>query len=143
MTKRFASNEEAILYMREVAVAGSGFSSWLGVEPVQCWNGEAELTLAVRSELTQHHGFVHGAIIGLMADNACAWAAASVSGDVVTGSYAISFLAPAKGTGLRAKGFVVKAGRRQVIVRADVWSEDQSGEQTLVAVAQATIIPVG
>jgi uncharacterized protein (TIGR00369 family) len=143
MTKRFASNDETVRYMREVAVAGSGFSHWLGVDPVRCWEGEAELTLTVRAELTQHHGFVHGAIIGLMADNACAWAAASVAGDVVTGSYAINFLAPARGAGLRAKGVVVKAGKRQVIVRADVWAEDQGGDQTLVAVAQATIIPIG
>ncbi len=143
MSQRFASNEESVRYMREVAVAGSGFSSWLGVDPVRCWEGEAELTLEVRAELTQHHGFVHGAIVGLMADNACAWAAASVAGDVVTGSYLINFLAPARGTKLRAQGIVVKAGKRQVIVRADVWSEDKSGERTLVAVAQATIVPTG
>lgn len=143
MTQRFASDEEAVRYMREVAVAGSGFSSWLGVDPVRCWDGEAELTLAVRPELTQHHGFVHGAIVGLMADNACAWAAASVAGDVVTGGYSISFLAPARGARLRAKGVVAKAGRRQVIARADVWSEDEGGSRTLVAIAQATIVPVG
>ena len=143
MVQRFASNEESIRYMREVAVGGSGFSNWLGVEPVRCWEGEAELTLTVRAEMTQHHGLVHGAIVGLMADNACAWAAASVAGDVVTGSYTISFLAPAKGAVLRAKGLVVKAGKRQVIVRADIWSEEQGGDQTLIAVAQATIVPVG
>lgn len=128
--------------MREVAVAGSGFSSWLGVEPIRCWEGEAELTLSVRQNLTQHHGFVHGAIIGLMADNACAWAAASVAGDVVTGSYTINFLAPARGVSLRAKGIVLKAGKRQVVVRADVWSEGQGEDRTLVVVAQATIVPV-
>jgi uncharacterized protein (TIGR00369 family) len=92
--------------------------------------------------MTQHHGFVHGAVVGLMADNACAWAAASLAGDVVTGSYTISFLAPAKGASLRAKGNVVKSGRRQVIVRADVWSEIAGEEPILIAVAQATIVPV-
>jgi hypothetical protein len=81
-------------------------------------------------------------VTGLVAF-ACAWAAASLAGDVVTGSYTISFLAPAKGAGLRAKGIVIKPGRRQVIVRADVWSEDDAGEPTLVAVAQATIVPTG
>jgi uncharacterized protein (TIGR00369 family) len=142
MVDRFSNNDEAVSYMREVAVGRSGFSSWLGVDPVRCWQGEAELTLAVRPDMTQHHGFVHGAVVGLMADNACAWAAASLAGDVVTGSYTISFLAPAKGTSLRAKGHVVKPGKRQVIVRADVWSEIGGEEPTLVAVAQATIVPV-
>lgn len=140
---RFESPEQSIAYMKRVAVGGSGFSQWLDVEPVRVWEGESELTLAMRSELTQHHGFAHGAIVGLMADNACAWAAASAAGDVVTGSYTINFLAPATGAMLRAMGTVVKAGRKQVIVRADVWSETEGEEPKRVAVAQATVIPTG
>ena len=143
MAERFASNEEAVAYMREVAVARSGFSSWLGVEPLRVWEGESELLLEMRPELTQHHGFAHGAIVGLMADNACAWAAASVAGDVVTGGYSINFVAPARGQRLRARGTVVKPGRRQVVVRADVWAENDGADPVLVAVAQATVVPVG
>lgn len=140
--RRFETNEQAVAYMRGVAVKRSGFSSWLGVEPVRVFEGTSELTLDVRPELTQHHGFAHGAIVGLMADNACAWAAASVAGDVVTGSYTINFLAPATGTRLRSKGEVVRAGKRQVIVRAEVWSESDDAEPKLAAVAQATVMPV-
>ncbi|MEL6877489.1 MAG: PaaI family thioesterase [Pseudomonadota bacterium] len=139
---RFDSPEAAIAYMKAVAVKKSGFSSWLDVEPITVWQGESELTLTLRPEMTQHHGFAHGAIVGLMADNACAWAGASVAGDVVTGNYTINFLRPAMGTMLRAKGQVIKPGKRQVVVRADVWAE--GGEKTLhVATAQATIIPTG
>lgn len=143
MADRFASNEEAIAYMRAVAVQGSGFTRFLGVEPIRCWRGEAELRLAVRPDMTQHHGYAHGAIVGLMADNACAWAAASVAGDVVTGSYTIHFLAPARSAALRAVGTVIKAGKRQVVVRADVWAEDEGAAPVLVAVAQATVVPTG
>ncbi len=140
--QRFETPEQARAYLRKVAVGQSGFSRWLDVDPVRVWEGESELALAIRDEMTQHHGFAHGAIVGLMADNACAWAAASVAGDVVTGSYTINFLAPATGTVLRAKGTVIKAGKRQVVVRADVWSEDGASEGAkLVATAQATIIP--
>ena len=96
----------------------------------------------MREELTQHHGFAHGAIVGLMADNACAWAAASIAGDVVTGSYTINFVAPARGQRLRAEGVVVKPGRRQIVVRADVWAENDGADPMLVAVAQATVAPV-
>ena len=140
--RRFETPAQAIAYMKQVAVAGSGFSRWLDVEPLRVWDGESELTLAVRPEHTQHHGFAHGAIVGLMADNACAWAAASVAGDVVTGGYTINFLAPATGTHLRAKGRVVRAGKRQVIVTAEVWSESTDTAPKLVAVAQATVMPV-
>ena len=140
---RFDSPEASIAYMRKVAVARSGFSAWLDVEPVKVWQGESELTLTLRPEMTQHHGFAHGAIVGLMADNACAWAGASVAGDVVTGGYTIDFLRPAKGERLRAKGTVVKAGKRQVVVRADVWVESEGEAPVHVAAAQATIVPTG
>jgi uncharacterized protein (TIGR00369 family) len=140
---RFDSPEASIAYMRKVAVARSGFSAWLDVEPVRVWQGESELTLTLRPEMTQHHGFAHGAIVGLMADNACAWAGASVAGDVVTGGYTIDFLRPAKGERLRAKGQVIKAGKRQVVVRADVWAESEGAAPVHVAAAQATIVPTG
>lgn len=140
---RLASPEDSIAYMKKVAVARSGFSAWLDVEPVTVWEGESELLLVMRPEMTQHHGYAHGAIVGLMADNACAWAGASVAGDVVTGGYTIDFLRPAKGERLRAKGTVIKAGKRQVVVRADVWAESDGEEPVHVAVAQATIVPTG
>ena len=141
---RFDSPAASLDYMRRVAVGKSGFSNWLQVEPVICWQGQSELVLELRPDMTQHHGFGHGAIVGLMADNACAWAAASAVGDVVTGSYTINFLAPARGARLRAKGTVIKAGKRQVIVRSDVWAEGPGeNESVLVAVAQATIVPTG
>ena len=140
---RFETNEQAIAYMKKVAVAASGFTNFLGVEPLVCFEGQSELLLTIRKDMTQHHGFAHGAIVGVMADNACAWAASSVIGDVVTGSYTLNFLNPAKGTHLRAKGRVVKAGKRQAVVQAEVWSESAGAKPVLAAVATATIIPVG
>jgi uncharacterized protein (TIGR00369 family) len=139
----FPTPEAALEYMKKVAVTRSGFASWLDVEPLKVWEGESELTLDLRPDMTQHLGYAHGAIIGLMADNACAWAGASVAGDVVTGGYTISFLRPAKGKRLRAKGKVVKAGKRQVVVRADVWAETEGEAPIHVAAAQATIVPTG
>ena len=144
MSRPGFDNEQQVLdYMRKVAVGRSGFSTFLQLEPVRCWDGYAEIVMTVRPEMTQHHGFAHGAIVGLMADNACAWAASSAVGDVVTGGYTINFLAPAQGARLRSTGQVVKAGKRQVIVRADVWSEGVGEPPVLVAIAQATIVPTG
>jgi uncharacterized protein (TIGR00369 family) len=142
-TRRFDTPEAALDYMKRVAVQGSGFTRFAAIEPLKVWEGESELTIALRDDLTQHHGYAHGAVVGLMADNACAWAAASVAGDVVTGSYTIHFLAPGKGERLRAKGQVVKAGKRQVIVRAEVWAESADAPPVLAAIATATIVPVG
>ena len=142
-TSRFANNDDAIRYMKKVAVQGSGFTRFLGIEPLTVWDGVAELVVPVRDDMTQHHGFAHGAIIGAMADNACAWAGSSVLGDVVTGSYSINFLSPARGTHLRAKATVVKAGKRQAVVQAEVWAEAEGQPPVLAAVATATILPTG
>lgn len=139
----FGSNEEAIRYMKKVAVQGSGFTRFLDIEPLTVWDGVSELVVSVRDDMTQHHGFAHGAVIGAMADNACAWAGSSVLGDVVTGSYSINFLNPARGTLLRARGQVVKAGKRQAVVQAEVWAEGDDQPPVLAAVATATIIPTG
>jgi uncharacterized protein (TIGR00369 family) len=140
--RQIDSPEAALDYMKRVAVQGSGFTRFAGIEPLKVWEGESELTVALRDDLTQHHGFAHGAVVGLMADNACAWAAASVAGDVVTGSYTIHFLAPARGERLRAKGQVVRAGKRQVIVRAEVWAEAEGVAPVLAAIATATVVPL-
>ena len=132
---------EAMLARLERSVTSSGYSSWLAARPLKCWQGEAELEIPVRPEMTQHHGYVHGSILGAAADNACAWAAASVAGDVVTSEYKIHLLAPAKGQKVLARGKVVRAGRRQVVTQAEVFALD--GEQeTLVAIATATIATV-
>lgn len=137
------SPAEALALMKRIAVDGSGFTRFAAVEPLVCWQGQSELLLDLRPDLTQHHGFAHGAVIGMMADNACAWAASSVAGDVVTSNYTLHFLAPAKGERLRAKGFVVRAGKRQVVCRAEVWSEADGAEPVLAAIATATITPLG
>lgn len=132
---------EAMLALLERSVLTSGFSTLLGARPTRCWQGEAELVIDLRPELTQHHGYAHGAVVGAAADNACAWAAASIAGDVVTASYTLHLLAPAKGERLRARGEVVKAGKRQLAVRADVFAES-GGEARLVATALASVARV-
>ena len=125
----------------KASVMTSGYSTVLAIEPLKCWSGESELVVELRPELMQHHGFAHGAVVGAASDNACAWAAASVAGDVVTSSYTLHLVAPAKGERLRALGHVLKNGRRLLTVRADVYAET-GGESRLVATALASIAKV-
>lgn len=125
--------------MRDV-IEHSPFTRWLGTDILRCDGGEAELEVAITPGLTQHHGVVHGAVLGAVADNACAWAAASVAGDVVTLEYKINLLGPAVGTTLVGRGRVVKASRRVVTATADVIAR-QAGDERLVA-TMATILPV-
>ncbi|WP_439635462.1 PaaI family thioesterase [Oceanicaulis sp.] len=118
------------------------FTRWTGLEVIKAENGEVETRLVLRKDdMTQHHGFLHGGLVGFLADNAAAYAAATVVGDVVTSQFTVNFLSPGIGSAFRARAQVIKAGKRQVVVRVDIIAEQDQGEK-LIAVAQATISPV-
>src|SRR5438034_8523900 len=100
--------------------------------------GAVEIALPFRDDLTQQKGFVHGGIIGMIADSACGYAAYSLmpsSASLVTVEYKMNILAPARGS-LVARGKVVKAGRTLTVARAEVYAEDgthvASMQQTLM-----------
>src|SRR5688572_24162188 len=109
--------------------------------------GKAEVSLPYRPEITQQKGYVHGGIIGMIADNACGYAAYSLmpeSASLVTVEYKINILAPARGS-LVAKGEVIKAGRTLTVTRAEVYAEDgthvASMQQTLMMLADTADTP--
>ncbi len=132
---------EGMLARLRESVATSGFSMLLGAQPLRCWKGCAELVIPLTEQLTQHHGYAHGAVVGAAADNACSWAAASIAGDVVTANYTVHLLAPARGERLRAKGWVLSRGRRLITASAEVFAES-GDDATLVATALASVAVV-
>jgi uncharacterized protein (TIGR00369 family) len=136
------NREVATLEIMRQVIPKSPFTAFLGTEITVCADGVAELEVRIRPELTQHHGFAHGAIVGCVADNACAWAAASVVGDVVTAEYKLHLLAPAVGQKLIGRGRVIKASSRLVTASADVYAVNGETEKH-VATMLATIMPVG
>jgi len=107
------------------------------VEPGRCI-----IELTVREELTQQHGYVHGGIVGMIADSAGGYAAFSLmpaDASVLTVEYKINMLAPAAGERLVATGEVLKPGRTLSIVRADVVAL-RDGRATRVAAMQQTLM---
>jgi len=123
-------------FARQAAMALIG-ATMTRVEPGRC-----EVELPVRDELTQQHKFVHGGIVGMIADSAGGYAAFTLmpaDSSVLTVEYKINMLAPAKGERLRAVGTVIKPGRTLSIVRADVTALD-GGRETLVAAMQQTLM---
>lgn len=105
--------------------------------------GEVELSLPIRPDHLQHSGAVHGGVIGAMADNAAGAAAATVlppGQGIVTAEYRISFLAPAVGQTLIARGSVLKPGRSLIHTKSDVVAVADNRE-SLVATALASMVP--
>ena len=125
----------------ESALSHSAFANLLGAELLDFAPGKVSLQVHSRPELCQHHGFLHGAVVGFMIDSGCAWAAASLVGDVVTSEYKLNLLAPAIGEKLICRSEVLKAGQRQAVCRADVFAV-KDGVEKLVATGLATIARV-
>ncbi len=100
--------------------------------------GRVEVALPYRDDLTQQKGFIHGGIIGMIADTACGYAAYSLMPadcSLVTVEYKINILAPARGS-LVARGEVIRPGRTLTVTRGEVYSDDgkhvASMQQTLM-----------
>lgn len=89
--------------------------------------GEVEVVLPFNEALTQQSGFIHGGIVGMIADCACAYAAVSRLPEgrgLLTAEYKVNLLAPARGERLRAVARVVRSGRRLTVCVADVFAEE-------------------
>jgi uncharacterized protein (TIGR00369 family) len=119
-------------------LAQQPLSVLLGAELIAFEPGLAELALPLRAELRQQHGFAHGGAIAYLADNALTFAAGTVFDDALTLEMKLNYVRPARGTRLVARATVVHAGKRQAVVRCDVFDVNSQGEQ-LCAVAQGTI----
>jgi len=101
--------------------------------------GRVEIELPFRDDLTQQKGFVHGGILGMIADTACGYAAFSLMPagcSLVTVEYKINILSPARGS-LVARGEVVKPGRTLTIARAEVYADDGSHVATMLQTLMA------
>ncbi len=92
--------------------------------------------------IEQQHGFVHGGVVGMIADSAAGYAAMttiSANASVLTVEYKMNLLAPADGDKLIARGQVIRAGRTLIITKAEVFAI-KNEQPTLCALMQQTIM---
>lgn len=114
----------------------------IGAELAELEPGFAEIHLPHRPEITQQHGYIHGGVVGMIADSAAGYAANTLTphdSSVLTVEYKLNLLAPADGQRLVARGEVIKPGRTLLITRAEVFAV-RDEKWTLCAVMQQTII---
>ena len=105
--------------------------------------GAAEVSLPFRADLTQQKGFIHGGIVGMIADTACGYAAYSLmpaSASLVTVEYKINILAPGRGSVYVAEGRVLKAGRTLTVTRAEVYAETAAGRVHVASMQQTVLL---
>lgn len=114
----------------------------IGAELAVVEPGCTEIHLPYSAAITQQHGFIHGGIVGMIADSAAGYAASTLTvadASVLTVEYKINLLAPAEGERLIARGEVVRPGRTLIITRAEVFAI-RAEQWTLCAVMQQTIM---
>lgn len=104
--------------------------------------GRTEIHLQHWSGVEQQHGFVHGGVVGMIADSAAGYAAMTMvpeNASVLTVEYKMNLLAPADGEKLIARGRVVRPGRTLIVTQAEVFAV-KDGQEKLCALMQQTIM---
>ncbi|MGD9872543.1 MAG: PaaI family thioesterase [Thauera sp.] len=114
----------------------------IGAELAVVEPGFAEIHLPLKPEITQQHGFIHGGVVGMIADSAAGYAANTLTAadtSVLTVEYKLNLIAPADGERLVARGEVIKPGRTLIITKAEVFAI-RDERWTLCALMQQTIM---
>lgn len=105
-------------------------------------HGRTEIHVPHWDGIEQQHGFVHGGVVGMIADSAAGYAAMTVvpaSASVLTVEYKMNLVAPADGDLLIARGKVVRPGRTLIVTQAEVFAV-KDDKETLCALMQQTIM---
>jgi len=128
---------EKINWLRDEAP--SGYQSLIGYEVSEWREGYAEMTLDLRSELTNRAGDLHGGVIATLVDSVGGFAGCfcDVEGNVrrcLTLTMTTSFVGPVKGNNIKAIGETQGGGKRIFFSRVRVLNEDGS----LIATGEAT-----
>jgi len=104
--------------------------------------GHTEIHLPHWQGVEQQHGFVHGGVVGMIADSAAGYAAMTLvpaSASVLTVEYKMNLVAPADGEKLIARGQVVRPGRTLIVTQGEVFAV-KDGKEHLCALMQQTIM---
>lgn len=117
----------------------------IGAKLTRVEPGIVEITLPYRADLAQQHGYLHAGIVTTIADSACGYAAYSLmppDSEVLSVEFKVNLVRPAQGEVFLASAEVVKSGKTLTVVRADVFSLDQTEQRTLIATMLGTMIGV-
>jgi uncharacterized protein (TIGR00369 family) len=126
--------------------ARQGAMATIGARLARVAPGEVEIEVARHSAIQQQHGYVHGGVVGMIADSAGGYAGFSSmppGASVLTVEYKMNLLSPADGDTIVAKGRVVKPGRTLVVTQVDVYSVKQGREKLCALMTQTLMTMVG
>ena len=124
--------------------ARQGMMQTIGARIDHIAPGDVRLSAPITPAIGQQHGYAHAGATFALGDSAAGYAALTLmppGAEVLTVEMKINLIAPAAGATLVARGEVMKAGRRLVIVRATVQVTRPDCASRDVALLQGTMIP--
>lgn len=137
--RRIRSDAEA-LALGQGIMATQAFCQLIGAQMDIWTTAMVEISVPLRDELLQQHGYAHGGLLMFLADTAVTFAAGRLlSGDVLTSEVKINFIRPGKGQRLIARGYSIGGGRRQATARCEIFTVSDTGE-SLVAAAMGSAV---
>ena len=114
--------------------SGQGLMATLGAELVLVAQGEVQIALSPRPELSQQLGYIHAGALTSVLDSACGYAALTVAPaglDVLAVEFKINFIRPAVGDRFLAIGKVAKSGKTLTVCQGEVIGEQGRAERPL------------
>jgi acyl-CoA thioesterase len=112
------------------------FAKFLCIQLDSVEPGRAVLSMEIQEQLKRNNGIVHGGAIASLIDSAMAFAIIPLLADnerTTTVDLTIHYLRPLSEGVMKASAHVMRAGRRVVIVSAEVF--DHNGELAATAVS--------
>ncbi len=108
----------------ELGFEKQAFMGFIGAKLTKLEEGECEIELPFKKELTQQNRFFHGGIVGTFADNAAGFAACSqitLEQRPLTVEYKVNLMNKAEGKRLTATAKVLKNGRTLKICESRIY----------------------
>ena len=105
--------------------------------------GKVIISLELKPNIKQQHGFGHAGVTFSIGDSAAGYAALTKMEEhqeVLTAEMKIHLMSPADGKMLKAVGSVLKAGRRLFVVQSNIYSVSEKKEK-LIATMLGTMVP--
>ena len=105
--------------------------------------GKVIISLKLKPNMKQQHGFGHAGVTFSIGDSAAGYAALTTmkqNQEVLTSEMKIHLLAPADGKILKAVGTVLKSGKRLIVVQSNIYSH-HGKRNKLVATMLGTMVP--
>ena len=119
------------------AQAGGGLPDFLGVETVDIGPGRMVCQLAVRDDLLNTFGTLHGGVVSALTDHVLGAVLYSVierGSWAATTEFKLNLFAPIRSGTVRAEAEIISMTKRTAVVRIDVTNEGRAA-----AAAQGTV----